>query len=302
MDTLRQLQIKTGTAKRLCADVRNYSKEKEDLETALATQVDKHAIKKQRELIEETESTLRDLRVRLQDAYNALLNFVNDVKGKSGISGSEDLDKSNKVLHDCKPFVSNSHLDLDDEKKAKLLKVVVFGSSRCVPGDELYTLSEQVGSKLASLGYHIITGGYGGTMEGVSKGASQFKSAVIEGIITPTVFPARGAHGNQYLTKETIAPDLQQRLCSLIYSGDIFVALPGNIGTLTELMMAWNVQAIAHLSGKRIVPIFAFRNPWEQAVKGLESLLSISPSDMQKIIFVDSAEDLINNIHHCTQN
>ena len=52
-------------------------------------------------------------------------------------------------------------------------KVVVFGSSGCVPGSMEYERAENLGSGLARAGYSVVSGGYSGTMEGLSKGASK---------------------------------------------------------------------------------------------------------------------------------
>lgn len=52
------------------------------------------------------------------------------------------------------------------------MKVAVFGSSSCKQGSDEYTEAEHLGLKLAEGGIDVVTGGYSGTMEAVSKGAS----------------------------------------------------------------------------------------------------------------------------------
>jgi len=47
--------------------------------------------------------------------------------------------------------------------------IVVFGASAPKPGEPLYELSVELGDKLAKSGYSVCSGGYGGTMEGLSK-------------------------------------------------------------------------------------------------------------------------------------
>jgi len=49
--------------------------------------------------------------------------------------------------------------------------VAVFGSSEPAAGDPLYEAARRVGSLLAGAGYDVVTGGYGGVMEGASRGA-----------------------------------------------------------------------------------------------------------------------------------
>ena len=51
--------------------------------------------------------------------------------------------------------------------------IVIFGSSSCEPGSVEYKVASDLGRGLASSGIGIVTGGYSGTMEAASMGASQ---------------------------------------------------------------------------------------------------------------------------------
>lgn len=51
-------------------------------------------------------------------------------------------------------------------------KIVIFGSSTCLPESTSYSEAEDLGHALAKSGFGVVTGGYGGTMEAVSKGAT----------------------------------------------------------------------------------------------------------------------------------
>ena len=63
--------------------------------------------------------------------------------------------------------------------------VSVYGSARIQPDHPAYKEAEQVGMLLASAGYTVQTGGYGGVMEAASKGAAQAGGHVI-GVSVPT--------------------------------------------------------------------------------------------------------------------
>ena len=65
--------------------------------------------------------------------------------------------------------------------------ITVFGSSRCVKGDQEYIFAESIGSMLGKLGLNVATGGYQGTMEAISKGASKHAVSVI-GVTVPSLF------------------------------------------------------------------------------------------------------------------
>ena len=51
-------------------------------------------------------------------------------------------------------------------------RIVIFGSSGCVPDSVEYIQAVELGKALASSGIDVVTGGYSGTMEAVSLGAS----------------------------------------------------------------------------------------------------------------------------------
>jgi uncharacterized protein (TIGR00725 family) len=57
--------------------------------------------------------------------------------------------------------------------------IVVFGSSTCETDSDAYRTAEELGTCLARSGYNVVTGGYSGTMEAVSKGASAESSAIV---------------------------------------------------------------------------------------------------------------------------
>jgi len=62
-------------------------------------------------------------------------------------------------------------------KRGNLLKVTVFGGSR--PDEAGYQQALQLGRLLGQAGYAVLTGGYIGTMEAVSRGAAEAGGHVI---------------------------------------------------------------------------------------------------------------------------
>ena len=83
-------------------------------------------------------------------------------------------------------------------------KVAVFGSSEPGEEDPLYQLARSVGSLLARAGYDVISGGYGGVMEGASRGAREAGGRALG--VTTSAFTRGG--GNKYLSEETTEKDL----------------------------------------------------------------------------------------------
>ncbi len=59
------------------------------------------------------------------------------------------------------------------------MRVSVFGGSQPKEGDAAYTEAQELGRLLAERGHTVLTGGYIGTMEAVSRGANEAGGHVI---------------------------------------------------------------------------------------------------------------------------
>jgi hypothetical protein len=116
--------------------------------------------------------------------------------------------------------------------------VIVFGGS--TPSSQGYQDAVELGEMLAKQGYVVITGGYIGTMEGVSRGASQAGGHVI-GITCDEIENWRKVKPNAWVKEERRFRTIRERLYSLIESCDAALALPGGVGTLTEISLMWNL-------------------------------------------------------------
>ena len=92
-------------------------------------------------------------------------------------------------------------------------EIAVFGSSASRPHDGEWEAAVRCGRLLAEAGMTVVAGGYGGTMEAVSQGASAAGGHVI-GVIAPAVFPARPG-ANRYVVEIIDAPSLAMRLPAL---------------------------------------------------------------------------------------
>ena len=149
--------------------------------------------------------------------------------------------------------------------------VAVFGSSTAEPGDPDYEDARRLGRLLAESGFGVATGGYAGLMEAVSAGTGEAGGHVI-GVTVPTVFPDRlGA--NPFVGEERRAESLVERIHQLTDLAEAAIALPGSIGTFTELMMAWNLAFVAPFSGGRPKPVIAVGELWSELVSLLRNKL-----------------------------
>ena len=127
------------------------------------------------------------------------------------------------------------------------MNIVVFGGSSPLPVSPEYIFAMQLGKALAMDLHTVITGGYMGTMEAVSRGAAENGGHVI-GVTCDEIERWRNNHHNQWVLEEWRVATLQDRITKLIDSCDLAIALPGGAGTLAEIILMWNriqIQAIA---------------------------------------------------------
>lgn len=167
--------------------------------------------------------------------------------------------------------------------------VAVFGSSASLPEDDAYGEARRLGDLLARAGVDVATGGYGGLMEAVSNGAARHGGRVI-GVTAPSVFPERTGP-NPHVTEERRADSLVERIHELIDIADAAVALPGSIGTLTELMVAWNLAFVAQFSGSKPLPVFAVG--WGRLLKGVAADLGMGTELVTCADTVDEVAELL---------
>jgi uncharacterized protein (TIGR00725 family) len=144
--------------------------------------------------------------------------------------------------------------------------VGVLGSGK----DEHHGLSDQVGSLLARLGVHLLTGGGRGVMTAVSRAFAEVapRDGLVIGVLPcregdptrskdgypnpwvevaiPTHLPLSGEHGTDPMSRNHIN----------ILASDAVIALPGGPGTASEVELAvrYNKPILAFLEGPDQVP------------------------------------------------
>lgn len=166
-------------------------------------------------------------------------------------------------------------------------KVAVFGSSSAEPHDDIYEETRRLGGLLASAGCVVINGGYGGLMEAVSKGASEAGGHVI-GITAPRVFPGR-TEANPWIGEERPHTTLTERIHDIISLADASITASGSIGTLTELLAAWNTAFVARFSSRQPQPVVTVGDPWLTLVPHLADVLATDGSLVTTTHDVDEA-------------
>lgn len=131
----------------------------------------------------------------------------------------------------------------------------------------------------------MVTGGYGGTMEAVSKGAAAEGGHVI-GVTSSRLFKGRSG-ANRYVIQEIAAESLTERIGHLVTLARGSIVLPGSIGTAAELVIAWNINHIVRRGGGVRFPTVAVGETWRELWSLLTNDAEADPDDVH---IADDAE------------
>ena len=132
------------------------------------------------------------------------------------------------------------------------MKITVFGGSQPLPGSPAYAEAHELGKLLAQAGHTVLTGGYIGTMEAVSRGANEAGGHVI-GVTCDEIEKWRPVKANSWVKEERRFATLQERLNELVIACHAAIALPGGPGTLTEIALTWNLMIVASIPPKPLI-------------------------------------------------
>ncbi len=175
------------------------------------------------------------------------------------------------------------------------MNIAVFGGSKTPLDSPDYRQAQAFGHELAKAGHTVMTGGYIGTMEAVSRGAFEAGGQVI-GVTCAQIEAWRAVKPNQYITEEVKCATLIERLLHLINASDMAVAMPGGIGTLTEIALAWNLLVV---DVNHTPPILLLGSGWEKALRAFyEALEAYIPiEDHAHLVFCADIQQAMQEIN-----
>jgi hypothetical protein len=163
-------------------------------------------------------------------------------------------------------------------------EVGVMGSARLGEESAWWARAHMLGGLLAEAGVAVVTGGYGGLMAAVSRGAHEQGGRVIG-------LPMRhwkNLEPNPWNGDLRWSESYATRLGYLLAS-DAVIALPGGVGTLAEMAVVWS----ALQTEQRPVPLVLLGECWPPVVRVLREQLVIGDTDLDLLRLVETPEEAV---------
>ena len=161
----------------------------------------------------------------------------------------------------------------------------VLGSARITPNDPRYATGVLIGRRLGEAGFGVMTGGYGGMMEAVSRGAAQAGGDVVG-------LPVRrwpDLEPNRWISRTIWVDSFIGRLPHLSTCA-VLVAVDGGIGTLAELGVAW---ADRQTDPEVTPPLILVGPAWRAIMDAVEQHLVVGPADLALVRWVAGPDDVV---------
>lgn len=175
------------------------------------------------------------------------------------------------------------------------MKICIFCSANQQIDPDFFSMTEELGRWAAENGHDIVFGGVNqGLMECVAKAVREHGSRTIG--VVPMIVEESG-RTSDHVDVEIPCDNLSDRKQLMMDQSDVFVALPGGIGTLDELFTVAASATIGY-HRKRVI-LYNMKGFWDSLVYLLNDLQAkgmIRGDWQQYIKIANSLEELANII------
>ena len=148
------------------------------------------------------------------------------------------------------------------------MKIGVFCSANGQIDPDFFRATEELGRWLATNGHDLVYGGVNqGLMECIAKAVSEGGGRTIG--VVPTIVEKSG-RTSQYVEVEIPCDNLTDRKQLMMDQADVFVALPGGIGTLDEVFTVAASFTIGY--HQKPVILYNIKDFWRPLIRLLDDL------------------------------
>lgn len=171
------------------------------------------------------------------------------------------------------------------------MKICIFCSANQQIDQDFFTMTEELGKWVADKGHTIVYGGVNcGLMECVAKATKDAGGHTI-GVI-PMIVEKNG-RTSDYVDVEIPVDNLSDRKQLMMDQSDVFIALPGGLGTLDEIFTVVASATIGYHS--KTVILYNMKGFWDSLIQMLDDMMQkgvIRGDWRQYIKTADSIEEI----------
>lgn len=176
-----------------------------------------------------------------------------------------------------------------------MMKICIFCSANQQIDPDFFNMTEELGKWAAKNGHNIVFGGVNqGLMECVAKAAREHGCRTIG--VVPMIVEKSG-RTSDHVDVEIPCDNLSDRKQLMMDQSDVFIALPGGIGTLDEVFTIAASATIGYHQKKVI--LYNMKGFWDTLISLLDDLQAkgmIRGDWRQYIKIANSLEELANLI------
>lgn len=143
-------------------------------------------------------------------------------------------------------------------------RVTIFGSARLRPGLPAYDAVKQLAAELTAMGCDIVTGGGPGLMQAANEGAATVVPEAAGRSVGIRVELPFEQEVNPFVGQVYEHPTFFSRLHQFAIMSDAFVVVPGGVGTLLELSLAWQLLQVRKLYNTPLILVGAM---WAELIE-----------------------------------
>ena len=178
------------------------------------------------------------------------------------------------------------------------MKICVFCSANRQLDSEFFTMTEELGCWAAENGHSIVFGGVNmGLMECVAKATKEAGGHTIG--VVPTIIEKTGRLSD-YVDVEIPCDNLNDRKQLMQDMSDVFIALPGGIGTLDEIFTIASSATIGY--HQKPVILYNMKGFWDSLIQMLDDLHTKGVTRKQWRTYIKVANSLDEVKHLLTPN
>ena len=148
------------------------------------------------------------------------------------------------------------------------MKICIFCSANQQLDPDFFAMTEELGRWIATEGHTLVYGGVNsGLMECVARAVKQAGGRTV-GVLPQIV--VKSGRLSDYVDTEVLCDNLSDRKQLMADKSDVFIALPGGIGTIDEVFTI----AAAHTIGyhdKRVI-LYNMKGFWDDMIALLDNL------------------------------